>query len=538
MAWMSRKKASLKLALGAMQLAAVATVMGLAAQEAQAARPKVAVIFGDSFASGEGGRWKGNSWTSDDWGNNSGTDQSWTGSQSRITDESYEYYSYQSGCNRSLNSPITYLGQNGGEPLYDLVKNYACSGAQTKNVKRFEEGGVPEKDTLTQLDAFELSATQFDVKLVAIGVGGNDMGFSDAIMVCLLKYFAKHATTSDDAGCKDFLRDGILPKLYEVQHNVRATIGSVRARMAALGHNDYKIVLMGAPAIIPGFSSWAYSEGDRFARGCPIIGDDSAFVANVLMPKLNATLEAAAHQAGVDFLSTERALEGHRLCEAGTYRPTTTEWDAPEPLEYGVEWVRRIDKGWPTIGQAQDFINGRSDEPNYPVDQGTLQESFHPNFYGQKAIGHCLRQYALDTAASPKRLTCSNGYSRVASHMVLEELAAPKALIASPDQTIPDYGVLDITRTLSPNAEPGQVMRTEIKISHPRKGQLRIRLIDPNGREYVVKDVNPADSGAFPSLWNTFHYDAPAVPGNWTLRIVDTVTGQTGTFLDWRAYFY
>jgi hypothetical protein len=64
------------------------------------------------------------------------------------------------------------------------------------------------------------------------------------------------------------------------------------------------------------------------------------------------------------------------------------------------------------------------------ADQGDLQESLHPNHFGQQAVGTCLRQFWSQFGAkggAPKSLTCNNGGSRRATDMVLNELPAPTA---------------------------------------------------------------------------------------------------------------
>ena len=74
------------------------------------------------------------------------------------------------------------------------------------------------------------------------------------------------------------------------------------------------------------------------------------------------TLRAAATQTHSQFLDVTDALRGHELCSAAAVQPTGT------PDEGTAEWLRWIDL----------------------AGQGTLTESFHPNAFGQKALGRCL----------------------------------------------------------------------------------------------------------------------------------------------------
>jgi hypothetical protein len=61
------------------------------------------------------------------------------------------------------------------------------------------------------------------------------------------------------------------------------------------------------------------------------------------------------------------------------------------------------------------------------ADQGDLQESLHPNHFGQQAVGTCIRQFWSQFGAkgsAPKSLTCKNGGTGRTNGMVLHELPA------------------------------------------------------------------------------------------------------------------
>ena len=262
-------------------------------------------------------------------------------------------------------------------------------------------------------------------------------------------------------------------------------------------------------------------------------------------------LRAVAQGRGVDFLSTEEAFLGHRLCEQGTVRPTT-----PSGVgEAQAEWMRRLDQ---TLGSVEDALDvGRlylydalvgpppSDpQPNFPGDQGSIQESFHPNYFGQKAIGYCIRGYVQDSSPSPKALKCANGASNLPTDMVVTPLAPQPVISYTTDHGTGDNGPWWVVSRFVQFTGPGtrKVMRVNLDFDHPRKGHLDIEIVDPAGRVYVYRRPNPNDTGAWPSAGKSFMFyhqgpfqylpynDGDFQQGTYTLRYRDAITGYSGTF--------
>ena len=538
-------------------------LVATAATQTVQARSQAAVILGDSYASGEGGRWKGNSEAEVGSGDRSGTDiaayrvgSGWAYDPGGLA---YEELSYQLGINRSLRSPITYLKAVGGLPaLYPNVFNLAASGAETIHVLPYEDGGLPYHSYPPQLVQMESIADLYDIKLIVIGVGGNDMKFGDAVRDCMAAWAWTHHLP-DSRSCSDNIRTNNIPRLLDVYYNVGKVIDRTKALMTAKGQTGYRILLLGAPSIIPEVNApgWKYSESARGQRGCPIRNNDSTYVNNILVRKLNATLRAAAHRKGVDFLDTEFALMGHRLCESGTVRPTTS---AGVP-EGDAEWMRRLDL---TIDSWRDWndvaaVILNSDTWNYRTDQGTIQESFHPNIFGQKALGYCLREYVNHPGPSPKALECNNkswsGQAQLASDMYVVTARSMAALSDTTDRAIPDNGQwMTVSKSVTfPTYYPGptrKVMSVSIDIDHPRKGHLEIDIIDPNGEVYTFREANPNDGGAWKSPGATYtfyqtgsHSAAPLYEndfeaGSYQLRVRDTIPGYAGVLRNWRIDFF
>ncbi|MFF5923982.1 hypothetical protein ACFY8C_37500 [Streptomyces flavochromogenes] len=154
-------------------LLALCTAAGLASVAAPSAHaspgtgPTAVVTMGDSYISGEAGRWLGNSLTNS--GNRNGTDRAWTGSG---YDPSRVYGTTAGGCHRSDTAEVRSAG-----PLATSLINLACSGATTENVVRASQGGLAYKGEAPQADQLAAVAASHDVELIALSIGGNDLGF-------------------------------------------------------------------------------------------------------------------------------------------------------------------------------------------------------------------------------------------------------------------------------------------------------------------------------------------------------------------------
>jgi hypothetical protein len=124
--------------------------------------------------------------------------------------------------------------------------------------------------------------------------------------------------------------------------------------------------------------------------GCPFYDSDVAWGRDGVSAQLADTLRAVAADRRVQFLDLRSALSGHELCSSRARHSQTA------PDEATSEWVRWIDL----------------------AGQGDLNESLHPNAYGQKALGRCL-ELALWW---PVDAACHGQAGRTASWMHLRPL--------------------------------------------------------------------------------------------------------------------
>ncbi|THA44162.1 hypothetical protein E6R62_37180 [Streptomyces sp. A1136] len=317
--------------------------------------PTAIVSMGDSYISGEAGRWKGNSLTNS--GSRTGTDRAWVGGSTY--DPSKVYGSTAGGCDRSDAAEVLSAGA-----VADVAVNLACSGAVSDNVFRASNGGVSLKGEAPQADRLAAVAAADDVKVIALSIGGNDLGFADIIKECAYDFVLWNSYCYDDQ------QAGVDQKISGVMTKVGKSVDEIRAVMRGAGYADssYRIVLQSYPSPIPRGAENRYTQSD-WSRlntgGCPFWNRDSDWARDSLVPQIANGIKAVAAAKGVQFLDLRDMLQGREVCAKASQQVSTT-----APASAGTsEWARWID-------------NNES--------QGLVQESMHPNYFGQLAVGRCL----------------------------------------------------------------------------------------------------------------------------------------------------
>ncbi|MFD9125610.1 GDSL-type esterase/lipase family protein [Kitasatospora sp. NPDC059571] len=352
------------------------------APAAAATGPTAVVSMGDSYISGEAGRWKGNSDTTS--GSRDGTDRAWTGSG---YDPTRVYgTTYASGCDRSDVAEV-----RSAPTVAQTQINLACSGATTANVFRAANGGQSFKGEAPQADQLAQVAANNTVKLITLSVGGNDLGFADVISTCVQDYEIWYSYCNDDQ------QAAVDAKMSTAMAGVGKSIDEVRAVMSAAGYasGSYRIVLQSYPSPIPRSSENRYPESGwsrTSTGGCPFWDGDATWARDTLVPEISDHLAAVAAAKGVQFLDLRDLLQGREVCS------TATRLAAPgtAPSATTSEWARFLDMGTTT--------------------QGTLQESFHPNYYAELALGRCLTLLAAQTSGN---WSCRNTPGQDAAGMYL-----------------------------------------------------------------------------------------------------------------------
>jgi lysophospholipase L1-like esterase len=340
--------------------AAVTTAMTPAADE-RAAKPAAVVSIGDSYISGEGGRWRGNalSGSGDKWG----TDLATVCDANGCTTDPRRIYgnthSTTNMCHRSTSAEVISAEIPDATPV-----NLACSGATTSDVLN----GDPDRRQPNQLEGLRTVVRDHDVKLVVLSIGGNDLGFGDIITDCVQGYLSILAYE-----CAPKWAPTIAQRLDQVRADVDATVAAIKKVVDdAQGAGTYQFVLQSYPSPLPAARNFRIPEnGPRFTLGgCPIWDADADWARQQVVPAIAAELEQVADDQNVRFLDLQNAFDGRGVCATDS-RQAQQDNSAANPLPgSAAEWVR-----WVVTGLTS---------------QGDRQESLHPNYYGQRALGTCL----------------------------------------------------------------------------------------------------------------------------------------------------
>ncbi|WP_345524071.1 hypothetical protein [Nocardioides conyzicola] len=348
------------------------------------------VTLGDSYISGEAGRWAGSS-------NASSARADALGSTA--------YFDNPSGtgetiprCHRSK-SAEAYVG-GGVNGL-----NLACSGATTatSNGSNFKPGLDFYDDGaghLGQAKLLQQFATTHRVGMVTVSIGGNDFKFADVVQSCVVDFL------TSPTWFKDYCYDDSSVKanftaanVASVRARIATALRNVSTAMRSAGYADaqWTLLVQTYPSPIPRGSGIRYSESGysrQSTGGCGFWNRDADWANDTALPTINAAVTGAAADSGlpnVRTLDLSAAFNGRRLCEStvGLYEEKgIASWLTPGAVDQ-TEWVNQIRTVSTCCGSSSPYY---------------IQESLHPNYWAQLATRSCVRQ--AWNAGSPRGGSC------------------------------------------------------------------------------------------------------------------------------------
>ena len=375
--------------VAASAFACVAAVPAAHADGPGVGTPNV-VTVGDSYISGEAGRWAGNASSEsyvDALGSTAYYDNS-TNSGETIT-----------GCHRSK----SFEGGIGGGIA---AKDLACSGATTatqpyssgsdfKPGLDFYDDGAGHQGQAKLLQTY---AAGHNVKLVVISIGGNDYHFADIVQDCVEDFLLSPSWWPDY--CKD---DSIVTSNVSssaVSSNttkIKNAILNVNRAMLNAGYSSgqFTLLVQDYPSPIPNGAGFRYSQSGYTRQntgGCGFWNADADYANGTLLPTIDNSVMNAVAATGltnVKKLEIRAAFNGRRLCENTVKRVDSSgysSWNATGAVDH-IEWFQGI-RTVTTIGS--DYY---------------VQESLHPDYLAQKALRNCIRQ--AYNAGTPRGGTCA-----------------------------------------------------------------------------------------------------------------------------------
>ncbi|MGD0454035.1 MAG: hypothetical protein ABSB69_10600 [Solirubrobacteraceae bacterium] len=346
------------------------------------------VSLGDSYISGEAGRWAGNT-------NESSSKIDALGSTAYY-DNSGGTGELIEGCHRSKSAEVYIGGGVNGE-------NLACSGAKTSSFTTeglfkpgidFYNSGGHEGQAL-MLQRF---AASHNVKLVGLSIGGNNFNFASIVQTCVEDWLLTPewwpAYCSEESSVTNNFSSSNVSK---VKGEIETAIKNIATAMTNAGYSSsqYTIVVQDYPSPIPNGSEFRYSQSGytrQTVGGCGFWNKDANYANSTMLPTIDNTVLGAAEASGLSNVKTMQlssAFNGHRLCEKGVgllEEEGLSSWKAAEAVNK-TEWINQI----------------RTVTAIFPPYE--IQEDLHPNYWAQLALRNCLTQAYNEGA--PKGGTCT-----------------------------------------------------------------------------------------------------------------------------------
>ena len=361
---------------------------------AHAASPGVGtptvVTVGDSYISGEAGRWAGNS--------NQGESVIDALGPTAYFDNATNTAETINRCHRSK-SDEAYIG--GGVNGLDL----ACSGAKTSTFTDSSGNFKPGLDFYSdssgnegQALLLQQYAATHNVSMVQLSIGGNNFNFASIVQSCVTDFLTSPSwwpnyCDDDSSVTSNFTSGNISTQTAAIAGAIR----NIRTAMSNAGYTDsmYTIVAQTYPSPIPNGSGFRYSQSG-FTRqstgGCGFWNADANWANSTALGTINSSVKNAVGAVGapnVKVMDLSSAFNGRRLCESTVgllEEKGLSSWRSAGAVNQ-TEWINQI-RTVSTI--FSDYY---------------IQESIHPNYWGQLAMRNCVRQAYNN--GSPRGGTCT-----------------------------------------------------------------------------------------------------------------------------------
>lgn len=197
------------------------------------------------------------------------------------------------------------------------ASNYPHLTARTLAVPTFTDvtcGGATTEDlSAPQSGSGTAPAPQFEAlgpqtRLVTLGIGGNDIGFTEIVTTCVVK----SGDTSSATPCKDAFTKNGQDVLTE---RIQTAAGKIDAVLRTIHEKSpqARVLLVGYPAILP-------ETGDGCPAQFPVATGDLGYLRGVLHA-LNTMISERATAGNATYVDTYAPAVGHDVCT-----PSGTKW--------------------------------------------------------------------------------------------------------------------------------------------------------------------------------------------------------------------
>ncbi len=366
---------------------------GLGAAPARADGPGEGSPFlatlGDSYISGEAGRWAGNTNESSSWIDALG--------ETAYYDNSGHTAELIEGCHRSRSAEVYIGGGVSGE-------NLACSGAKTSSFTTEEGEFKPGIDFYDsgghegQALMLQHFAASHNVKLVGLSIGGNNFNFASIVQTCIEDFLLTPEWWPAYCSHEKSVTENFSSKnVATVKAAIKGAVQNIATAMTNAGYksSQYTILVQDYPSPIPSGSGFRYSQSGytrQSVGGCGFWNEDANYATSTMLPTIDKTVLGAAEEAGLSNVKTmqlSEAFNGRRLCEKGVgllEEEGLKSW-TEAGAENKTEWINQV----------------RTVTAIFPPYE--IQEDLHPNYWAQLALRNCVTQAYNE--GSPKGGTCT-----------------------------------------------------------------------------------------------------------------------------------
>lgn len=348
------------------------------------------VTVGDSYISGEAGRWAGNTNTGEQYIDALGP--------TAYDDNPGNTAETIPRCHRSHSAEAFIGGSVSGA-------NLACSGAKTATYTNssgyfkpgldFYDDGAGNQGQAKLLQNF---AASHNVTMVAVSIGGNDFNFGSIVQTCVSDFltspsFAPTYCKDDSSVVSNFTASNISAQTTAIKNGLVNVATAMRN--AGYADSQWTLLVQDYMSPLPASTAFRYSQSGytrQSTGGCGFWNADADWANSTALPTINTAVKnavTATNLSNTKVLELSSAFNTRRLCEntVGLLEEKgLTRWTDAGAVDK-TEWVNQIR----TVSTATgDYY---------------VQESLHPNYWGQLALRDCLRQ--AYNAGAPRSGTCT-----------------------------------------------------------------------------------------------------------------------------------
>jgi len=202
------------------------------------------------------------------------------------------------GCDQSTSSYPYLVAQSLRLQLTDM----SCSGATIADLSAPQLTGDGTNPA-------QLSPLAAATRLVTLGIGGNDIGWSAIITRCteldLIPVLIPGETAADSTPCQDYYTSG---GTDQIRQKIQAAAGQLAGALTQVRHRapHARVYVVGYPDLLP-------AAGGTCGHTLGITHGDVAFLNDEEL-QLNSALRQDAQDAGATYVDTYTPSVGHDAC--------------------------------------------------------------------------------------------------------------------------------------------------------------------------------------------------------------------------------